>query len=58
MCQYLMLYTQITLYRSDKYNGIETEVLKHYYAKAAQHIIAPVVLKENPISSLSKKIML
>lgn len=33
-------------------------MLKYYYAKEAQHIIAPVVLKENPISLLTKKIML
>lgn len=30
-------------------------MLKHYYAEETQHIIAPVVLKENPISLLTKK---
>lgn len=34
-------------------------MLKHYYVEEMQHIIAPVVLKENPISLLTeKKIML
>lgn len=33
-------------------------MLKHYYAKEAQHIITLVVLKENLISLLTNKIML